>query len=55
MVGGGGDIPIALRAPKLEGPRGKNPTSLYGQFTPACTHNQRISACITLFNNAMKL
>jgi hypothetical protein len=25
---------IALEAPKLEGLRGKNPTSLYGQSTP---------------------
>jgi hypothetical protein len=26
--------PIALEAPKLEGPRGKNPISLYRQSTP---------------------
>jgi hypothetical protein len=31
MVGGPS---IALGTPKLEGPRGKNPTSLYGQSTP---------------------
>jgi hypothetical protein len=31
-----GGPPIALGAPKLEGPRGIFPTSLYGQSAPVC-------------------